>query len=144
MASVDVGRREDLMSNVRTIHQTVHLRASPSAVYQTLVDPRQHAKFSGRPASLAARPGGRFSHYGGALEGFVIRLETNRRIVLAWRANSWPAGDYSIADFLLTEVTSGTRVEFTQSGVPSASVRSISSGWREHYWGPLATFFERV
>lgn len=125
------------MPNVRTIQQTILLPATPNKVYRTLVNPKEHARFSGRAARLTARPGGRFSHYGGALEGFVILLQRNRRIVLAWRANSWARGDYSIADFVLTPAKGGTRVEFTQSGVPSASADNISKGWHEHYWEPL-------
>ena len=130
------------MPKVRTIRQTVVLPGTPSRVYKTLVDAKEHAKFSGHPAHLVVRPGGRFTHYGGALEGFVILLKKNSRIVLAWRANSWQKGDYSIADFVLTKVKGGTRVEFTQSGVPTASLGSISSGWYEHYWDPLKDFLK--
>ncbi len=131
------------MSKVSTIHQTVTLPAPPNIVYKTLVDAKAHARFSGHPAQLAAKPGGRFSHYGGALGGFVVLLQKNRRIVLAWRASSWAEGDYSIADFVLTKVANGTRVEFTQSGVPTASAKSIASGWHEHYWAPLSKFLAR-
>jgi activator of HSP90 ATPase len=126
------------MTKVSTIHQTVTLPGTPKSVYRTLVDAKEHAKFSGMPSRLVAKPGGRFSHYGGALEGFVVSLRRNERIVLAWRANSWPKGDYSIADFVLTKVKNGTRVEFTQSGVPTQAVKSIASGWHQHYWGPLS------
>ena len=130
------------MRKVRTIQQTVDLPGTPSRVYQTLVNPKEHAKFSGHPARLVAKAGGRFTHYGGALEGFVILLERNHRIVFAWRANSWPKGDYSIADIVLTKVKGGTRVEFTQVGVPTAALAGISSGWYEHYWGPLKKFLK--
>ncbi len=130
------------MPNVRTIHQSVVLPGTPNAVYRTLVDPKEHARFSGAPAHLVARPGGSFSHYGGALEGFVVYLHRGQRIVLAWRANSWSKGHYSIADFVLTPVKGGTRVEFTQSGVPTPALASISRGWHEHYWGPLQGFLK--
>jgi activator of HSP90 ATPase len=130
------------MSKVRTLQQTVVLPGTPRAVYQTLVDPKQHAKFSGHPARLVAKPGGPFSHYGGALEGYVVFLRKDERIVLAWRANSWSTGQYSIADFVLTKVKGGTRVDFTQSGVPTAALASISSGWHEHYWVPLKSFLK--
>ncbi|MFY9716654.1 MAG: SRPBCC domain-containing protein [Thermoplasmata archaeon] len=129
------------MTRTRSIRQTVTLPASPHAVYTTLVEARKHSIFSGAPARLVARPGGRFSHFGGALEGFVLRLEKDRRIVLAWRANSWVRGHYSIVEFLLTKVKGGTRVEFSQDGVPADAYASIASGWREHYWGPLTKYF---
>lgn len=130
------------MPKVRTIQQIVVLPGKASAVYKTLVDPKEHARFSGHPARLVAKSGGAFSHYGGALEGYVILLQKDHRIVLAWRANSWAKGDYSIADFLLTPVKGGTRLEFTQTGVPSGAVASIASGWHEHYWGPLTKFLK--
>jgi activator of HSP90 ATPase len=132
-----MGGPEVPMTKVRTLQQTVTLPRSPAVIYRTLIDPKEHAKFSGRPARLVPKPGGRFVHYGGALEGFVVYLQKDERIVLAWRANSWAKGHYSIADIILTKSKGGTRVEFTQSGVPTSAYASIASGWYEHYWEPL-------
>jgi activator of HSP90 ATPase len=128
--------------SVKNLRQTVTIRASPHAVYTTLVDPKKHAKFSGMPARMVTKPGGAFSHYNGALEGFVVHLEKDRRIILAWRANSWDKGHYSIAQFVLSKVRGGTRVEFSQFGVPSPHLAGISDGWRQHYWGPLKAYLE--
>jgi len=125
---------------VRTIHQTVRLPGTPEKIYAALVDAKKHATFSGAPARLVAKPGGAFSHYGGALEGYVLVLEKNRHIVLAWRANSWPTAHYSIADFVLTKVKGGTCLEFTQSGVPTSAYAAIVDGWRKHYWTRLEKF----
>jgi activator of HSP90 ATPase len=126
--------------NVRTIRQTVDLPGTPSQVYAALVDPKQHAKFSGLPARLVARPGGAFSHFGNALEGFVLVLRKDRQIVLAWRANSWAPDHYSIVEFLLSKSKRGTRVEFSQYGVPASAYANISSGWKTHYWAMLTKY----
>jgi activator of HSP90 ATPase len=126
----------------RNLRQTVTLRASPHDVYETLVDPKRHAAFSGAKASLTRKPGSPFSHYDGALTGFVVELVPDRRIVLAWRAGSWSEGEYSIARFLLTKVRGGTRVVFEQFGIPPSDFEGIRSGWREHYWRPLQAHFE--
>lgn len=111
----------------RNLRQTITLRASPHDIYETLVDPKRHAAFSGAKASLKRTPGSRFSHYGGALTGFVVELVPDRRIVLAWRAGSWPEGEYSIARFLLTKVRGGTRLVFDQFGIPSSQYEGIPS-----------------
>ncbi len=127
---------------VKNLRQSVTIRASPHDVYTTLVDPKEHAKFSGGAARMAAKPGGHFSHYDGSLEGVVVHLEKDRRIVLAWRSTGWPEGHYSIADFLLTKVGKGTRLDFAQYGIPASDFADISDGWRRSYWAPLKTYLE--
>jgi activator of HSP90 ATPase len=127
---------------VKNLRQTVTIGASPHAVYTTLVNPKEHAKFSGAEARLDPRPGGRFSHYDGSLVGVVVHLQKDRRIVLAWRSTGWPDGHYSIADFRLSPVGKGTRLEFCQYGIPSSDFADIADGWRQYYWAPLKTYLE--
>ena len=127
---------------VKNLRQTTTIRASPHSVYTTLVDPKEHAKFSGGAARLAAKPGGRFSHYDDSLSGFVLHLDKDRRIVLAWRSSGWPEGHYSVADFVLTRVKGGTRIEFSQYGIPASDFADISDGWRQYYWDALKAYLE--
>ena len=127
---------------VKNLRQSVTIRASPHDVYTTLVDPKEHAKFSGGSARMVAKPGGRFAHYDGSLEGIVVDLEKDRRIVLAWRSTGWPKGHFSIAEFVLTQVAGGTRLDFSQFGIPASDFADISEGWRQYYWEPLKTYLE--
>ncbi len=127
---------------VKNLRQTVTIRATPHDVYTTLVNPKEHATFTGAAARMVAKPGGRFAHYDASLEGVVVHLEKDRRIVLAWRSNEWPKGHYSIADFVLTKVQGGTRLEFSQFGIPASDFADISDGWRQYYWTPLKTYLE--
>ena len=71
------------------------------------------------------------------LEGKHLTLTKDKRIVQTWRANNWPKGTYSKATFALARATGGTRVTFTQTGVPDKFYGEISKGWREYYWAPL-------
>lgn len=73
----------------KTIKQKVKFAASPGEVYRLLVDSKSHAAFSGKPARIDARPGGRFSSYDGAISGIVVDLESGRRVVQAWRERHW-------------------------------------------------------
>jgi len=127
---------------VKNLRQTVTIHATPHAVYTTIVDAKEHAKFSGAAAHIVARPGGRFAYYDRSLVGFVLHLENDRRIVLAWRSTGWPEGHYSIADFVLSKVAGGTRLEFSQFGIPAADFSDISEGWRQYYWAPLKMYLE--
>ena len=58
-----------------------------------------------------------------------------------WRANNWPKGTYSKATFAFARAAGGTRVTFTQTGVPGQFYGEISKGWREYYWTPLRKQF---
>ena len=62
----------------------------------------------------------------------------NQRIVQAWRAGNWPPGIYSIAKFELVEQGSGTRIVFDHTGFPKGDAEALASGWKAHYWEPLA------
>ena len=126
----------------KTIRQTVAFRASPHQVYEALMDSRKHARFSGGKASVSRKVGGKFSVFDGYAEGVNLELVPNEKIVQTWRANDWPAGVYSLVTFALQEVKDGTRLNFTQSGVPEEQHNDVSQGWRDYYWSPMKQMLE--
>jgi activator of HSP90 ATPase len=126
------------------IRQSVTFNAKPAVIYRALVDAKQHAAFTGSPATSDPRQGGAFTAWGGYIVGYHAELVKGARIVQAWRASDWPAGAWSIARFELKPAGTGqTRLTFTQSGVPAANLKSITEGWKVHYWTPLAAWLER-
>ena len=126
---------------MRTIRQTVTIPAPPLAVYRALMDSRTHARFTGSPARISPRVGGRFTTYDGYAEGHHLELIPGRRIVQTWRASDWPAGQYSTVTFMLTRLGKGTRLTFVQTDVPHDDAVAIGQGWREFYWTPLRRMF---
>jgi uncharacterized protein YndB with AHSA1/START domain len=127
----------------QTIRQTVTFKAGPRAVYEALMDSRRHAAFTGMPARIDRRPGGRFTAYGSYLEGVTIELVPNKKIVQFWRSRNWPPYHYSTVTFALSPVRGGTRLRFTQEGVPNSDYRAKQSGWVSSYWGKMKAFLER-
>ena len=127
-----------------TIRQTALIRgATPHDVYETLMDGEQHGALFGQPTSVSPRVGGSFK-VGHDLEGKHLKLEKDKRIVQTWRANNWPKGVYSKATFALAKAPGGTRLTFTQTGVPAQFVKEISSGWKVYYWAPLRRKFAKA
>ncbi len=124
----------------RTIRQTVTIDAAPKEVYQALMDSRKHSAFTGERASISRRVGGKFTAYGDYIEGKNLELVPNRKIVQAWRGSDWPEGHYSRATIALKAVKRGTRLVFTQSGVPDEQYKSLGQGWKDFYWKPLAEY----
>lgn len=125
----------------RTIKQTAVIKgATPSDIYGTLMSSTKHGALSGQPAKISTRVGGKWN-VGHDLEGKNLKLTKDKRIVQTWRANGWPKGTYSEATFALSKASTGTRITFTQIGVPSAAFKEISTGWKAYYWTPLRKQF---
>jgi uncharacterized protein YndB with AHSA1/START domain len=132
------------------IHQEPVFTASRKRVYDALTDPKQFDKviqLSGvmqamhlpeKPAEISREEGGVFKLFGGYITGRHVELVPNERIVQAWRTGGWDPGVYSIAKFELVEQGSGTKIIFDHTGFPHGEAESLASGWKAHYWDPLA------
>ena len=127
----------------KTIRQTVILKASPHDVYEALMDSKKHAKFTGGKASISREVGGKFSTYDGYAEGVNQELVPDKKIVQTWRADDWPEGHYSKVSFSLSKVGGGTRLTFTQTGVPEEQQQDVSQGWQDYYWAPMKEMLEK-
>ena len=127
---------------VKTIRQSVTFKASPHAVYEALMDPRKHSKFTGSQVSISRKVGGKFTVYDGGLSGTNLELVKDKKIVQSWRADDWPEGHYSKATFALAKVASGTRLTFTQISVPAEHYEGIKQGWHDYYWTPMKATLE--
>jgi len=107
------------------------------------MDSRKHSVFTGAKAGISRKIGGKFTAYDGYIEGVNVELVPDGKIVQSWRGSDWPAGHYSTATFALKEVPGGTRLVFTQTGVPDEQYGSISQGWRDYYWKPMKEMLEK-
>ena len=121
----------------KTIRQTVTLNATPREVYEALTTSRGHSRITGAKASVSGKVGGRFSAFDGYATGINLELAPAKRIVQSWRASNWPTDHYSTATFALKAIKGGTRLSFTQTGVPDNQYASIKLGWIEYYWKPM-------
>ena len=141
---------DGISRTAEAIHQEPVFKASRQRVYQALTDAKQFDKIvqlSGamqsmqlgeKPVEISREAGGAFAVFGGYITGRHVELVPNERIVQAWRAGGWPAGVYSIAKFELVEQGSGTKIVFDHTGFPKGEAESLASGWKRHYWEPLA------
>jgi activator of HSP90 ATPase len=144
------GADEEISRTSESIHPVVTFNASRKRIYEALTDAKQFDKviqLSGvmqamhlgdKPAEISRDVGGAFALFGGYIVGRHVELVPNERIVQAWRAGNWSPGVYSIARFELVEQGSGTTLVFDHTGFPKGDAESLASGWKAHYWEPLA------
>ena len=128
---------------MKTIRQSVTLKASPHEVYEALIDSRKHARFTDSKARISRKEGGKFTAYDGYIEGINLNIVPDKKIIQSWRGSDWPEGHYSRATFSLKKVKNGTHLTFTQSGVPEQYYHDISQGWRDYYWKPMKEMLEK-
>jgi len=121
----------------KTLQQKVRFRASPTEVYEMLMDSGKHRSLSGMPAKISKKVGGRFTAWGSHITGLNLALLPGRKIVQAWRATGWWPDHYSIAIFDIKKIRGGSRLEFTQIGIPPHRYSGHYRGWIEAYWTPM-------
>lgn len=127
---------------MKTIKQTVIIKAKPSKVYEALTNPSLHSKFTGSKAKDTDKIG-EFSTFDGYSHGKNLKLEKDKKIVQTWTSEDFPEGHYSEATFEFKENKAGTKLVFTQKNVPDENYEDISSGWEEYYWEPLKAMLEK-
>jgi activator of HSP90 ATPase len=149
---------KEISHAAESIHQEPVINASRKRVYEALTDVRQFndvtkiaaakdpaISLEKSPTVISPDVGGAFSLFGGIILGRQIELVPNTRIVQAWRVRYWEPGVYSIAKFDLVEqgsgTKSGTKIVFDHTGFPKGDAETLASGWKAHYWEPLAKFF---
>jgi activator of HSP90 ATPase len=127
----------------KNIQQSVIIKATPREVYKALMDSCKHSRFTGARARMSRKMGGKFTAFGNYIQGINLDLVPNKRIAQACRGSDWPKGHYLIASFSLNRIKGGTRLVFTQMGVPDREYKGISQGWRDYYWKPMKAMLEK-
>jgi activator of HSP90 ATPase len=145
------GEGNGLTHSSEAIHQEVNFSASCQRVYAALTSTQQFdalTRLSDAATLLTAsnaqatfispEVGGPFTLFGGYVTGRHLEMVAGERLVQAWRAGSWRAGDYSVVRFVLVAHGAGCHLVFDHRGFPEGQGRHLAYGWRVHYWEPLA------
>lgn len=147
---------DGISHSAESIHQEPVFKATPKQVYDALCDAKQFDQVQrlskamqskevpDRAAEINAEPGGAFSLFGGYITGRQVELISGKRIVQAWRAQSWKKGDYSIVRFELVEQDSATKIMFDHVGFPIGAAEHLAAGWKANYWEPLEKFLSKL
>jgi len=126
----------------REIVHFVFFPSPPGEVFEVLMDEMKHAAFSGAPAKIERRAGGKFSVFGGMISGVTTELKSPEFIVQDWRCPEWLGEQVSRVSFTLQPVNDGRgcALSFRHSGVPEDKIAQIDEGWRKYYWSPMAGY----
>lgn len=126
---------------MKKITQTILFQASAHDVFELLMNSSKHAAFTGEAATISRKVGGTFTAYGEYITGENVEIVKDSKIVQKWRAADWPEGVFSIVTFSIAIVPgNGSKLVFTQEGVPDDQFESIKQGWNDFYWDPMKEY----
>ena len=64
----------------KNIRQSVTFKATPHELYEVIMDSRKHAGFTGSQVTIRREVGGKFSIYGGDIEGTNLELVPDHEV----------------------------------------------------------------
>jgi activator of HSP90 ATPase len=142
-----------LTADAPAIHQETVISATCARIYGALTSAHDFEAITrlsdaadlltapnAKATAISSRVGGAFTLFGGYITGRNLELAPGKRLVQAWRAGGWDAGEYSVVRFELRGEPGGCRIIFDQRGFPPSQGKSLAYGWRVHYWEPLSKF----
>lgn len=128
----------------KNIKQSLTIKAPAAKVYDAFMSEKEHQEFTGLPAVIDHKVGGKFVTCGTLNFGYTLYLEPGKRIIQAWSHGNFPDNQYSVIDIELTETKKGsTKLLFRQLGAPEKCVKWLAPGWEETYWKPLRKYLEK-
>ncbi len=121
---------------------SVKLGAAPEVIYKAWLSSKEHARFTGTPAKITPRVGGKFTAGDGYITGRTIALTRNRKILQQWRTVEFPeASPDSRLELTFKPSGNGTILVMKHTGIPRGQVRLYREGWKDFYFKPMRTYF---
>jgi activator of HSP90 ATPase len=117
--------------------KVVFKNTTPKAVYDLYMNPKKHAMISAAPATISSKVGGKYSVFGGYIQGKNLHLVKDKLIVQTWRAEGWDKNDVD-STFIISLEPKGKDVvlQAIHANVPDMHSASLEKGWHDHYWNP--------
>lgn len=78
------------------------------------------------------------------ISGKFLLFAPGRLIAQTWRGADWKRADLdSLLILTFQRAPGGCRMTMVHANVPDAHARSITGGWREHYWKPWKAYLKK-
>ena len=129
------------MKNHFTLKVTIHAKAE--TIYQAWLSTEGHTGITGSPAKVDGTVNGDFTAWDGYILGMFLELESNHRILQAWRTAEFPSeAEDSIVEVLLDEEHGKTKLTINHSNIPEGQAAGYKTGWEDFYFKPMKAYFK--
>jgi uncharacterized protein YndB with AHSA1/START domain len=128
-----------------SIKFSIDLPVSPERIYRAWMDSYEHSRFTGSPARIEEKQGGKFTARDGYIQGENQVLSPFGRIVQTWRTTDFPADSPdSTVEIKLEPTCLGSQLTLTQTGIPDGQSQRYMEVWEKDYFRPLLAYFEEI
>jgi len=115
-----------------------NFQSNPSDLYDCLLNQQRICVYTRAPAQIENKVGGKFVFYNGAINGEIVELEKDSKIVLKWKLKDW--SNFSTVTISLTK-QNGTLLKLIQTDIPSNEYERTRNGWKNYFWEPIKIVF---
>lgn len=114
-------------------------------LYNFFIDSKLHTEITESKAIMSNKIGGKFTAWDGYIQGEIVSLEKNRKIIQKWRTTEFKKNDKdSILEITIKEIGKNrTKLILKHSGLPEGSEEEYKNGWKEFYISPLKEFIKK-
>ena len=137
----DVNLGDGCKINTRSLALKDTFKCPPSELYAAFTKPEMMSAFSGGRAEVTAEKGGRFSLYGGMVQGSFESLQADSQLVMLWRLKSYPSGHHARITLDFEKGQDSTTLKLTADSVPESEAEKTEDGWRRHYFENIKRTF---
>lgn len=127
---------------MKSIQQIYHIQATPSQVWQALVNPSQIEGWGAGPAEMDTQEGKQFSLWGGEIWGVNTKVVPEQMLGQEWYGGQWL--EPSLLTITLKAEGAETILTLEQSNIPDDEAGDIEEGWKIYYFGPLKEYVEEA
>lgn len=125
---------------MKNLRKTIHIKVPREEIFNAMTNPLTLELWTGYPASIEARPGGRFTMFDGDISGRIKTLEPPSLIEQVW--NFGDQEEESLVRIELFEENGKTRVELSHVNIPDEAFENIDTGWKHYYLEALKSYLE--
>ncbi|MEP7196494.1 MAG: SRPBCC domain-containing protein [Saprospiraceae bacterium] len=120
----------------------IKLNATPEKIYEAWLSSKGHSSMTGSSASIKDQPGTRFTAWDGYIEGEILDLEKDKRIVQTWRTSEFKKNqEDSLVDIELTAIDEhSTKLQLRHCNLLDSDMQ-YKQGWKDHYFAPMKAYF---
>ncbi|KAI8607793.1 activator of Hsp90 ATPase [Chytriomyces sp. MP71] len=130
-----------VLGSLATINLNVEFVCSAADLYSTLLDQGRVQAWSRGPASIKPEVGAEVKLFGGNVEGKILELVPNKKIVQTWRLKTWPANHYSTVTLTFEEGRESVMLRLEQTEVPVGEKDLTTKNWKGYYFDGIKAAF---
>ncbi len=125
---------------MKNLRKTIHIKVPREEIFNAMTNPLTLELWTGYPASMDVRPGGRFTMFDGDISGRIKTLESPSLIEQVWDFGDQE--EESLVRIELFEEKGKTRVELSHVNIPDEAFENIDTGWKHYYLEALKSYLE--